>query len=172
MGHVTYTEEIKATPEQIWTILADVTRLPDWADQEGRYPYPVEGRYGSDQTEGEGTLWVGVSADSQTATQKITVWEPPERLVYELQEIENTPIEMSQVNTFELKPSGEATQVTWSVDWSIEKGFSLNKLLIRFTGDGTFEEMIAGSLENLKHLVEKEVAAKPAAIAETANNEA
>ena len=156
MGHVSYSEEINATPEQIWPIISDATRLPEWAYDDGRYPYPVEGQYGSDQQEGVGTIWVGISADGQTATQKITTWEPNHKLVYELAEMENAPMEMSQVNTFELIPTGTGTEVTWSVDWSIESGFSLNKLLVRFTGDGAFEEMIAGSLENLKTLVEKE----------------
>ena len=156
MGHVSYTEEIQATPDQIWTILADVTRLPEWAYTEGRYPYPVEGKYGSEQTEGVGALWIGTSADGQAATQKITTWEPPRKLTYELQSVENSPLEMTQVNSFELDPSGDSTKVTWSVDWSITSGFSLNSLLIRFSGDGAFEEMIAGSLENLKELVEQE----------------
>ena len=156
MGHVSYTEQIQATPEQIWTILSDITRLPEWAYQDGRYPYPVEGKYGSDQQEGAGVLWVGVSADGQTATQEVTLWEPPTKLIYQLKEIENAPLEMTQINTFDLEPVGDGTQVTWSVDWSVTSGFSLNSILVRFTGDGNFEEMIAGSLENLKRLVEKE----------------
>jgi uncharacterized protein YndB with AHSA1/START domain len=172
MGHVTYTEQIEATPEQIWPILTDISRLPDWAYRDGRYPYPVEGKYGSEQREGAGTLWVGVSADGQTATQKITRWEPPTRLVYELQALENAPLEMTQVNTFELSPAGPNTNVTWSIDWSVKGGFSLNALLIRFTGDGNFEEMIAGSLQNLKQLVESEIAASaiPAEASEIAES--
>lgn len=156
MGHVSYSETIDATPEQVWAVLADVTRLPDWAYTAGRYPHTVEGKYGSEQTEGVGTMWVGVSADGQTATQKVTVWEPPQTLAYELDSVENAPLEMSQVNTFELEPAGDATKVTWNVDWQINSGFSLNSLMVRFTGDGAFEEMMAGSLENLKQLVEQE----------------
>lgn len=160
MGHVSYSEEIQATPVQIWTVISDVTRMPEWAYAEGRYPYPVEARYGGEQTEGPGTVWIGVSTDGQTATQQITVWEPPRKLVYELQEIENAPMAMTQVNTFELEPSGNGTKVTWTMDWSVKSGFSLNALLVRFTGDGAFEEMIAGSLENLKDLIERETASE------------
>ena len=156
MGHVTYTEQINAAPGQVWAILADVTRLPEWAYTEGRYPYPVEGRYGSEQTEGPGTIWVGVSADGQTATQKITLWEPPQRLEYELQEMENAAAPMSMTNKFALEAAGEGTQVTWEIDWNLSGGFSLSSLLIRFTGGGAFEEMMAGSLERLKAVVEKE----------------
>jgi uncharacterized protein YndB with AHSA1/START domain len=151
---VTYSETIAAPPEQIWKILADVTRLPDWAYQEGRFPYPIEGKYGSDQTEGEGALWIGVAADGQVAVQKITVWQPPHKLAYELQESEHAPLQMAQSNTFELEPAGKATQVTWTVDWELTGGFSLSSLLARFTAGGAFEEMMAGSLENLKRLVE------------------
>jgi uncharacterized protein YndB with AHSA1/START domain len=155
MGHVSYTKQIKATPEQIWAILADVTRLPDWAYTEGRFPFPVEGRYGGDQTEGPGTVWIGVSEDGQTATQKITVWEPNKKLVYELQEMDNAPLEMAQTNTFELAPGSDHIQLTWIVDWELTGGFSLGSLLLRFTGNGAFEEMMAGSLENLRRLVEE-----------------
>ncbi|NJN94049.1 MAG: hypothetical protein HC875_08110, partial [Anaerolineales bacterium] len=53
-NRVSYAEEIKATPEQVWTVLTNVTRMPEWAFTEGRYPYPVEGRYGSEQHQGPG----------------------------------------------------------------------------------------------------------------------
>ena len=163
MGQVTVTQTIQATPEQLWAILADVTRLPDWAYTEGRFPYTVEGRYGSEQTEGVGTLWVGVSADGQTATQQITAWEPHQKLVYELREAENAPLKMTQTNTFELEPSDGYTNLSWVVDWALTGGFSLGSLLLRFTGNAAFEEMMAGSLEKLKHLVEKEAAGPPPA---------
>ncbi len=164
MGKVNYTEEIQATPEQVWAVLTDVTRMPDWAYTEGRFPYPVEGKYGGEQQEGPGTIWVGVSADGQVARQKITVWEPPHQLAYELQEMENAAVKMAQTNVFELEPAGDnTTHVTWTVDWKLTGGFSLNTLLLRLTGNGAFEEIIAGSLENLKRLVEAEAAAPPAA---------
>jgi uncharacterized protein YndB with AHSA1/START domain len=156
MGQVSISEFINATPEQVWAVLADVTRMPDWAYTEGRFPYPTEGKYGSDQSEGVGTLWVGVSSDGQSATQKITVWDPPAKLVNQLQASENAPLEMTQTNTFELTTSEGQTEVTWTVDWELTGGFSLSKLLMRLTGNGSFEEMIAGSLENLKALIEKE----------------
>jgi uncharacterized protein YndB with AHSA1/START domain len=145
-------------PDQVWAVLTDVVRLPDWAYKEGRFPYPVEGRYGSDQKEGPGTIWIGVSADGQIATQKLVDWEPAKKLAYELQETENAPLQMAQTNTFTLEPVGDHTKVTWTVDWELTGGFSLSALLMRFTANGAFEEMMAGSLENLKQLVEKEAA--------------
>jgi uncharacterized protein YndB with AHSA1/START domain len=156
MGHLTNSILISAPPQQIWAILSDVTRLPEWSYKEGRFPYPVEGRYGSEQTEGEGTLWVGIATDGQQATQKITVWEPPHKLAYEQQSSENAPLQISQTSTFSLEPTGDQTQITWSVDWELGGGFSLNRLLLWFTGSSAFEAMIAGSLENLKTLVEAE----------------
>jgi len=161
-NRVSYSEEIKATPEQVWAVLTDVTRMPEWAFTEGRYPYPVEGRYGSEQREGPGTLWVGVSADGQTATQKITLWEPPYKLTYELQQMENASLQMAQTNMFELEPSNAGTRVVWTVDWKLIGGWSLNAILIRLTGNGVFEEMIAGSLENLKRVVEGEAKTREA----------
>lgn len=158
-NRVSYSEHINATSKQVWAIIADVTRLPDWAYAEGRFPYPVEGKYGSDQTEGPGTIWIGVSADGQVATQKITAWEPETTLAYELQETENAPLQMAQTNTFNLTSNGNSTTVTWIVDWELTGGFSLSSLLVRFTAKGTFEEMMAGSLENLKRLIEQEASA-------------
>lgn len=156
MSKISYSEEIKATPEQVWAVLSNVTRMPDWAFTEGRFPYPVEGRYGSEQHEGPGTIWIGVSADGQVATQKITVWEPPKQLVYELQQMENAALQMAQTCTFDLEPIDGGTRIIWTVDWKLIGGWSLNAILIRLTGNGVFEEMIAGSLENLKKVVEEE----------------
>ena len=158
MGQASFTEQIEASPEQVWAVLADVTRLPDWAYKEGRFPHSVEGKYGSDQREGPGTLWIGIAADGQQATQKITVWEPGQKLVYELQEMEHAPLPMTQTNTFDLEAVDNSTKVTWTVIWELTGGFSLNKLLLRFSAGSAIEEMIAGSLENLKQLVEEEAA--------------
>ena len=154
MGHISYSEQIEATPEQVWAVISNATRLPEWAYKDGRFPYPVEGKYGSDQTEGVGAIWIGVSADGQEATQRLTAWEPPKTLSYELQAMENAALQMAQSNTFDLEPVDNGTKITWSVDWELTGGFSLSTLLVRFTGNGAFEEMIAGSLENLKALIE------------------
>ncbi len=172
MGHVSYSQEIKATPEQVWKVLADVTRLPEWAYKEGRFPYPVKGKYGSEQTEGVGAIWIGEAADGQVAKQKITVWEPPIKLAYELQETENAPLQMAQTNTFELEAANGGAKVTWSVNWELTGGFSLGALLVRFTANGAFGEMMAGSLEILKRLVEQEAAAPEVAASEPAVEEA
>lgn len=161
-NRVSYSEEIKATPEQVWAVLSNVTRLPDWAFTEGRFPYPVEGRYGSEQHEGPGTLWIGVSADGQIATQKITEWDPPQKLTYELQQTENAALRMAQTCTFDLEALENGTRIVWTVDWKLIGGWSLNAILIRLTGNGVFEEMIAGSLENLKRVVEEEVKVREA----------
>lgn len=67
---------------------------------------------------------------------------------------------MSQLNTFELQATDSGTRVTWTVDWKLTGGWSLNAILIRLTGNGVFEEMIAGSLENLKKVVEGGAVAK------------
>jgi carbon monoxide dehydrogenase subunit G len=155
MRQVSSSIEIKATPAQVWAILSDVTRLPEWTYKEGRFPYPVEGKYGSEQREGVGVIWIGVSSDGQTATQKITTWEPAQKLTYELQAIENAALPMTQTNTFTLETIDYRTKVTWSLDWELTGGFSLGKLLMRFTGNGAFEEMISGSLDNLKWLIEE-----------------
>ena len=157
MGQLSNSILISATAQQVWAILSDVTRLPEWSYKEGRFPYPVEGRYGSDQTEGEGTLWVGIATDGQQATQKVTVWEPHHKLAFEQQATENAPLQLSQTSTFSLEPAGDQTEVTWSVDWEIGGGFSLNRLLLWFTGNSAFEEMMTGSLDNLKTLIEAEL---------------
>lgn len=57
-----------------------------------------------------------------------------------------------------LEPYNGATTVTWAVEWALTGGFSLNALL-RFSGNGAFEEMMRGSLAKLKQVVEQEAAA-------------
>jgi uncharacterized protein YndB with AHSA1/START domain len=156
MPQVSHSQTIQASPDQVWAILADVTRLPDWAYTAGRFPHLVEGRYGSEQTTGAGTLWVGLSVDGQTATQQITTWEPAQTLAYTLQATENAPLQISQTNCLTLEPAGDQTHLTWQVDWALTGGFSLGSLLLRFSGNRAFEEMMVGSLEKLKQVVEKE----------------
>ena len=167
---VTFSQEIAATPEKVWQVLVDPTRLPDWAYTDGRFPYPIEGKYGGEQTEGVGTIWIGIAADGQVATQKVTAWETERQLAYELQETENAPLQMAQTNTFSLEPVDANTVVTWMVDWELTGGFSLSSLLIRFTANGAFEEMMAGSLANLKTLVEQEQAESNGASTEPDKN--
>ncbi len=154
MAQVSYTQSIKATPEQVWAIISDVTRLPEWTHTEGRFPHPVEARYGTDQREGVGTVWIGVSTDGQEARQQIIVWEPPRKLVTELERVENAPLAMQQINTYSLTPTDSGTDVTWMVDWQVKGGFSLAWLSAWLTAGGGFEEMIVGSLENLQQLLE------------------
>ena len=76
--------------------------------------------------------------------------------------MEHTPLPMTQTNTFELEAIEDATRITWTVEWELSGGFSLYKLLLRFSAGSAFEGMIAGSLANLKRLVEEETAAKDA----------
>jgi len=154
MGQVIYSHEMKATPDKIWAIISDVTRLPDWAYTEGRFPYPTKGEYGGEQHAGVGTLWVGTSADGQKATQKITVWEVNKLLAYELQAAENAPLAMTQSNSFTLEPTAQGTKITWQVDWALTGGWSLNSIMMRFTANGSFEEIMEGSLAKLKHVAE------------------
>jgi uncharacterized protein YndB with AHSA1/START domain len=168
---VAFSQEIEASPETIWRVLADATRLPDWAFTEGRFPYPVEGKYGSDQTEGVGAIWIGVAADGQIATQEVTTWQPASTLTLELQETANAPLQMAQTNNFSLEPVDDNTRVTWTVDWELTGGFSISSLLLRFTANGAFEEMIAGSLENLKVLVENEAVVANGSSTKQAENE-
>jgi hypothetical protein len=76
--------------------------------------------------------------------------------------MENAALQMSQICTFDLEPTTDGAHITWTVDWQLLGGWSLNALLIRLTGNGVFEEMIAGSLENLKKVVEAEVKTREA----------
>lgn len=154
MQQITHAQDINATPKQIWAVLVDVTRLPDWAYQNGRVPYPVEGRYGTEQTEGVGTVWVGVTQNGGLATQKVTAWEPYHTLAFELQPSEEAALPLSQINLLQLESLGDKTRVTWRLDWEVETGFSLTSVMLMFAGNSIFEEMIAGSLANLKQLIE------------------
>ncbi|MCL4303524.1 MAG: hypothetical protein KJ077_48005, partial [Anaerolineae bacterium] len=75
---------------------------------------------------------------------------------------ENAALRMAQTCTFDLEAVENGTHIVWTVDWKLIGGWSLNAILIRLTGNGVFEEMIAGSLENLKRVVEGEVKVREA----------
>lgn len=157
MQQIAYAQDINASPEQIWAVITDVTRLPDWAYRDGRVPYPVEGRYGTEQTEGVGTVWIGVTSNGGLATQKVTVWEPYHTLASELQRSEQAELPLAQINTLFLEPLENRTRVTWRMDWDVDSTFSLTGVMLLFAGNGIFEEMVVGSLGNLKRLIESEL---------------
>ena len=151
---ITCTTEINAKPEQIWPLIADVTQHPEWAYREGRFPYLVESYCDGEPIKGLGANWVDKASDGQIVRCKIVVWEPETTLVYERQRARDAPMKIAQRHMFALEPTGDKTIVLWSVVWEPADYSWLGRRLLYFTGRDAFEEVMAGSLENLKELVE------------------
>ena len=140
--------EINATPEKIWQVLADASKITDWACTDGQYPYPVEVNI---EQRGNSTLWAVIASDGQTAVFRITDWQPARSLAYELVQHTNAPMQMAQWNIFEIEGTAEGSVLIWQFNWQIEATL-VQSFLLR---SDAVREYMERSLENFRQLLSK-----------------
>lgn len=129
--------DLDASPQQVWHVLSDFGALCTWA------PNVDDSGLTGDQTEGVGTTR-RVRAGRVTVTERVTHWEPPRRLSYE---IEGLPMVKSGSNTWTVEQNGSGSRV-WLTS-RIDTGSSLPQRLV---GKVFARGMANGSAKILKGL--------------------
>jgi len=136
---------IKAALEKIWSILADVTRTPEW----------VDGVKESERTgavrEGKGAQWrESCILDRQhiEVEHEMKVWEPMSRAV--IQSV--LPMNGSMTRTLVFSQNPEGIEITVEFLWDLGiAGMLLGEQKVRNILDQSFENTLA----NWKDLAEK-----------------
>ena len=94
---------IAATPDEIWTVLADFGSLSGWT------PMIQHSCLLSEQSDGVGTVR-RVQIARQTLVETVTVWEPGHTLAYTIEGL--PPIVGVAVNTWRITPTSSGADVT------------------------------------------------------------
>lgn len=94
---------VAAPPAAVWNVLADFERIAEWADDVDHSSLMTA------DSEGAGTTR-RVQAGGQVVLERVTEWEPDQRLAYEF--VGLPPVLSSMSNTWEISPDGDGSRVT------------------------------------------------------------
>lgn len=134
------TVEIKATPEEVWTVLSDLGRMPEFSP-ELRRAYVFGGP-------GLGATILGINRRKAVAwptTSKVVRWEPNRAVAWKTRESGATWV-------YELEPTATGTAVTGR---RVLPAYTVgSKLMVPFLGGaaGHDEELNAGITETLNRV--------------------
>jgi uncharacterized membrane protein len=149
MGHISRTTHVKATPEQVFDLFANVERLPEWQVPAAE----VKDITGTPGTVGFGwTTATTFAGRKMESPMKITAIERPRMF-----EIKGTGSQTGTVRG-RFEPAAGGTDVTIESEYEMPLGFigdAANKLFF----EKSFAESWDKSLEKLKALVEAEAPA-------------
>ena len=140
MHRIEVSERIAATPERVFSVVADHEGMKRWAGVRE----VVLRRPGAPDPNGEGAVRT-VRAFGVVVDERITVFKPGERLEYTV--IEGGPLR-NHAGEVVLTPDGDGTRVTWAVrfdPWIPGTGWILERVLRKGLG---------GSLAGLKRKLE------------------
>jgi len=144
---ITASVEISAEPDRVWSVVSDVTRMPEWSPELRRL-YPIGGRRPRVGMNMLGINRRGLAVWPTTST--VTRLEPPRAVAWRTRESGATW-------TYELEPAGSGTRLTGRRDLP---AFTFGtRLMAPLIGGaiGHDEELAAGirsTLEQIKAAVE------------------
>jgi uncharacterized protein YndB with AHSA1/START domain len=146
MRHVSASIGIRRPPAEVFAMLLDVDRLPDWATT------VIATRDLSHQSLQIGCTFrqtvrlVGRQLESEW---RVTEFEPPRRIAYAATSSEGGRLEMRQL----VVPMDAGSEVTFEIDYVLPGGF-LGRLVDRTVAAGRAELEAERSLQNLRRLLE------------------
>ncbi len=111
MATATTTTEISAEPAAVWAVLSDPARLPEWVTIHQGYVGEPPATFESGTGYGQRVSIMGMPADISWT---VTTVEAPTRSVT----TGSGPMGINVANTYALEPSGAATLVTWTMEFS------------------------------------------------------
>ena len=134
---------IAAPPQEVWSLISDLERGPEWS------LVTLECKLTSEGPPGRGSRYRSLSkfvASRVTTEQEIVEWEPPRRMVSQVTEGgESTFTQLCE-------PEGEGTVLTMINDFSVPgalPGFVAERLTAQVT------RTLAGELARIKEVVEQ-----------------
>lgn len=140
--------EIAAPPEQVWALVADLSRMPEWSPQ-------VRKQIVLGRTVKRGTRTLNINGQGRLrwpTTAKVVVFEPHRKLAFKI-------IENRTIWTYELEPTAAGTRLTESrtipngtskfSDFSVDKGLGGAEAFEASLGTG-----ISTTLERIKAAAE------------------
>jgi len=156
---------IQANQMQIWNVLGDLKRLPEWIDGRSMYLPPQEVTLTSGEV-GQDSTWRMTAADGQVAEWRVVAYQPGILLAMGLSGIEGSPFTIEQYyHVFRLEfLELNLTKVEWELEFTLSyQGFWgwVERRVLHSQLCETFEWMINYSLVNLKNLVEGIYLPKP-----------
>ncbi len=147
--HVERTVSVKAPPERIQPLIADLHQFPSWSPYEKRDRRMKKTFTGPETGVGSKYAWEG---NSEVGSGSMEITEAtPTQVVMKLDFL--TPFEAHNTATFSMAPKGETTDVTWAMDGP--SPFISKVMGIFMNMDQMIGTDFAAGLENLKVIAEK-----------------
>ena len=102
MTDVRHEQRVAAPPSVVWKLLAQFDRIATWSDSVDHSSYLTA------QAEGVGAAR-RVQVGAMVLVERVTAWEPEQRLSYELQGL--PPVVREVTNEWTIEPEGDASRV-------------------------------------------------------------
>ena len=140
-------DEIKATPEQVWTLLSDAKRYPEWVAFTDRMLETPEGAMGVGSTYRE---YGGVPPYKSESAWRVTEFDAPRRQVHV-----GADKQMQSTLTLELTPAGEGTQMRQQIDLQ-PRGpmLPLSKIMWPLLMRGRSQRVMESTFANAKRILD------------------
>lgn len=145
-----WSEEIAASPEQVWAWIATPEKLPQWLTREGPFIHTI--RVVGEMA--EQARWQFTAADGQQTAWRVTTYEPGQQLRLEQETSASLPV--LQWHTLSLDVIEGGTLFSWDVDWEMMLEGRLARMITSWGLGDALEEMMAVSAYNLRNLIESE----------------
>ena len=139
MAIIEKTLELNAPLEQVWAVIADHSRMTEWAQMDGVI-------ITSDETRGVG-LTCQCDFGFFTADERVIEWQENQKIAHEI-----VAMGMPMIETWMLEPNGDGTRFIWQQEVNPEGIRRLMLPMIKWQMGRTFDK----ALENLKRVVEDE----------------
>lgn len=140
---------VKAPPERIYPLIADLQAWKTWSPYERKDPKMMRTFSGPQAGVGAAYAWDG---DKNVGSGRMEITEAtPTKVVFRLEFFK--PFEATNAATFSLSPAGDGTNVTWSMDG---RNKLLNKVVCLFMDmDKMVGTDFEAGLASLKAIAEK-----------------
>jgi uncharacterized protein YndB with AHSA1/START domain len=134
---ITTNVTVNGTPEEVWAVLIDNERWPEW------FSAAKECRTTSDEPQGVGsTRWIHV--DLFKVNERFVAWDPPHRWAFTILDL-NLPGVISVVERALIKPTGEGkTEVSYTMASEVAPYLRPLVPLLRWRLSAMFAKGLAG----------------------------